>query len=252
MRKVAIIQARMTSTRLPGKVLAPILGRPMLALQIERMLRSKATDEIVIATTSNATDDPVAALADRLGLRVVRGSEHDVLSRFALAVNASRADLVLRITADCPFMLPQLMDEAWDALGTGEAVDFVSNMLELTYPYGLAVEATRAKHLLSAHSLSTDAFEREHVTPYIWRRPQAFRIQSLRLEADHSFERWTVDTPQDLELVKKVFEGLYPLRPEFGMHDVIEFLNKQPELRLLNQGVQQNAVPAFSQARVNP
>lgn len=241
-RGVAIIvQARMGSTRLPGKVLAPVLGRPLLAYQLERLGRVRAVATIVVATTNLPADDVIASLCSALGVQVFRGSEHDVLSRFAGASAEVVADIIVRSTADCPLIDPTLVDEVVALVESGTC-DYASNTLERTYPRGLDVEAMTREALGIAAAEAIPGPEQEHVTPFIYSRPERFRLCGVRAGRDLSNERWTVDTPEDFELIRRILEELYPRRPDFGWEDVVEVLDRNPEWRLLNANVEQNPV----------
>jgi len=238
---VAIVQARMTSTRLPGKVLMPIAGRAMLSWQLERMRRARTLDRIVVATTTLASDDAVVALCEAEHCDVTRGSETDVLSRYVHAARLFDAATVVRLTSDCPLMDPALIDQAVQRFAdTG--CDYLSNMLQPTYPYGLAVEVMKRQALLAAGDEATDPQEREHVTPFIYWRPQRFRLQSLAMSPDLSHHRWTVDTPQDFELVSRILAALYQRQPDFGIADVLALLEQHPEWVKINAHVEQKAV----------
>ncbi len=240
MKTVAIVQARMTSTRLPGKVLMPILGIPMLALQIERMRRSLSLDGIVIATTIHAADDPIAALCSQQQVACFRGSEHDVLSRYAGAAKTFGADAIVRITSDCPLMEPRLIDQAVGVFVQSEGkLDYVSNMLQPSFPYGLAVEAFSRNVLEQANSEATQDAEREHVTPFIYWRPERFRLRSISHTPNLSHHRWTVDTPEDFELVSKIFAALYAENPKFDMQQVLQLLENHPQWLAINSHVEQ-------------
>lgn len=240
MKTLAIVQARMTSTRLPGKVLLPILGKPMLILQLERMRRAKALDDMVIATTVNAADDPIAHLADQEGVACFRGSEQDVLSRYAGAAQAFGGETIVRITSDCPLMEPDLIDQAVGAFVQSDGqLDYVSNMLQPSFPYGLAVEVFSRQVLDQAHREATLSAEREHVTPYIYWRPEQFRMKSINHLPDLSYHRWTVDTPEDFELVSKIFSALYSGNPQFNMQQVLQLLENHPDWMAINSHIDQ-------------
>ena len=240
MKTLAIVQARMTSTRLPGKVLLPILGKPMLALQLERMRRSKGLDGIVVATTTNSTDDPIVALCAKENVDCFRGSEKDVLSRYASAAQAFRADTVVRVTADCPLIEPDLIDRVVDTFFQAPGqLDYVSNMLQPSFPLGLAVEVFSRSALEQADRQATHDAEREHVTPYIYWRPDDFRLRSVNHQPNLSHHRWTVDTPEDFELIQKIFFELYPNDPQFGMQQVLELLANRSEWLLINSRIEQ-------------
>jgi spore coat polysaccharide biosynthesis protein SpsF len=198
-KRVAIVQARMTSTRLPGKILKPLLGEPMLQRQIARMRTAEALDEIVIATTNGASDDEVAELAHTLDVRCVRGSEGDVLGRYVLAAVASDAELVVRITADCPLIDGGVIDRIVKECETrASELDFVSNTLQRTFPRGLDVEAFYLDTLLRMDRQATSPTAREHVTYHLYaEQPALYRQLQIKDAVDHSALRWTVDTPLD-------------------------------------------------------
>ena len=167
MAAAAIIQARMTSTRFPGKVLAELDGQPMLSYMLKRVLRSKSLAQVVVATTTNDTDAPIIDLCDNLGVRTYRGDEFDVLGRYAAASEMVDADILVRLTADCPLMDPLLIDHAVNLFQASE-YDYLSNAIELTYPDGLDIEVFAKSALLKAHREATLPFHREHVTSFIW------------------------------------------------------------------------------------
>lgn len=240
MKTMAIVQARMTSTRLPGKVLLPILGIPMLSLQLERMRRATSIDGIVIATTVNAADDPIVELCIQQGIAYFRGSEQDVLSRYAEAAQAFGIDVVVRVTSDCPLIEPDLMDKAVAIfLQAHGELDYVSNTLQPSFPYGLAVEVFSRQVLDHAHRLAVQHAEREHVTPYIYWRPQQFRLKSFTHSENLSHHRWTVDTSEDFELVSKIYGALYPKNPEFGMKQTLQLFDKHPAWMHINRHIDQ-------------
>lgn len=241
MRTAIIVQARMTSTRLPGKVMLPLAGEPLLMRQVERLRRVRSVDGIVVATTLNATDEPLVALCSELGLPCFRGSEHDVLSRFAGAALRHQVDVVVRVTSDCPLIDPALIDLVVDAYsGTGS--DYVSNMMPPTWPYGMAVEVFSSGALHEACAEATAPAEREHVTPFIYWRPERYRLRNVESPVNLGHHRWTVDTPEDYELVRLLFEQLYPRSPEFSMQDVLSLIDAHPHWFRINQHVQQKSL----------
>lgn len=243
MNVVCIVQARMTSTRLPGKVLKEVLGKPLLEYEIERLQRCRSLSKIVVATTVLPSDDAVVTLCEQLGVSVFRGSEEDVLSRFAQAAKLYQADVVVRVTADCPLLDPAVVDLVVQTyLESADKYDYVSNTLERTYPRGLDVEVFSAKALQLAQANSVNAEEREHVTVYIYRRPQEFSIYQVKEEADNSNQRWTVDTPEDFQLVEQIIQALYPGKRQFSMRDVLGFLRENPQLMALNANTEQKEV----------
>lgn len=243
MSTAIVVQARMGATRLPGKVLKPILGRPMLSYQVERLRRCKAADRLVIATTDKPADDAVAAFCATEALALVRGSESDVLARYHAALEAFPAQTVVRVTADCPLIDPALVDQVIGAFAAEPGrYDFVSNMLEKTYPYGMAVEVVSAQALREAHREARDPAEREHVMPFIYRRPERYKLRSLTMSPDLSHHRWTVDTPEDFELVSRILGELYPRKPQFTMADVLALLERHPDWPAINAHVAQKTV----------
>lgn len=240
MKTALIVQARMGSTRLPGKVLLPLAGEPMLRRLLERLSRVALADSIVVATTTEAGDDVLEEFCRSEGINYYRGSSSDVLSRYFEAARRFDAELVVRITADCPLIDSSIIDRAIDLIRSSRGeIDYVSNMHPPTYPYGMAVEAFSFSNLAKAHREATQADEREHVTPYFYWNPDKFRLETISMHPDLSHHRWTVDTPQDYELVKRIFERLYPAKPHFAMGDVLELLDQNPDWVLINSDVQQ-------------
>jgi spore coat polysaccharide biosynthesis protein SpsF len=236
---VGILQARMSSTRLPGKVLLPLLGRPMLERQIERVRRSRRVDRLVIATTVDPTDDAIVSLASELAVECYRGSAEDVLDRYFQVAALLRPSHVVRLTADCPLADCRLIDRAVDFALTG-GFDYASNTLRPTWPDGLDVEVITFAALETAWREARGPVEREHVTPFIVARPERFRHGSLEGDADLSAMRWTVDEPSDFEFVSRVYEALYPQDPAFTTEDIVVLLGQRLELMNINQGIERN------------
>lgn len=251
MTTLIIVQARMTSTRLPGKVLLPLAGEPMLKRLVERLRRVRHADGIVVATTTNPTDDPIAALCARLGVPCHRGSEHDVLSRYADAARLHGADVVVRITSDCPLIDPALIDRVIAAYDEGGS-DYVSNMLPPTWPFGMAVEVFSAAALAQAHTEATQAAEREHVTPFLYWHPERYRLRNVASPLDLSHHRWTVDTPEDYTLVSRLFDHLMPTHPHFTQADVLALLDHHPDWIAINQHIRQKPATETQTAKENP
>ena len=240
MKTVIIVQARMTSTRLPGKVLKQVLGKPLLEYQIERLQRVKLANEIVIATTTNETDEPIVELCNRLAVAYFRGSEDDVLSRYYGAATAHKADLVVRVTSDCPLIDPQVIDTVIDyCLQNQSHYDYVSNSLERTYPRGMDTEVFSFSTLQQAFGEATAQPDREHVTPFIYRQPARYRLGHVIYSEDCSHHRWTVDTPEDFELIQKIIEAVYPNQPNFTLEDCLRLLQEQPAWYLINSHIEQ-------------
>jgi spore coat polysaccharide biosynthesis protein SpsF len=212
----------MTSSRLPGKVMAPVLGEPMIGRQVERLRRSSRIDELMVATSTDRSDDPLAAYCEVLGLEVFRGSLEDVLDRYRAAVaRRPQATTIIRLTADCPLTDPQLIDQVIDHHHEVGA-DYTSNTLGTrTYPHGLDAEVIRTGVLLQAAERAEDYYEREHVTPYVYRRPEIYRLAGVARHASLAALRWTVDTPPDLAFVRDVYAKLYPFDPGFGTDAIV-------------------------------
>jgi spore coat polysaccharide biosynthesis protein SpsF len=238
-RTVAIVQARTGSTRLPGKILLPLLGTPVLAHVVDRLRCAQLLDDVVVATTVLPGDDAVAELAAANGWPVTRGSEDDLVSRYLDAAHAHSADRIVRITSDCPLIDPDLVDDVVRALGP--RVDYTSNSLApRTTPRGLDAEACTIEALERVDREDHDPASREHATPYLYRNPDVFRIVRVDLERDWSEHRWTLDTPEDYELLTRIFEGIG--RPDFGWREVLAIVEAHPEWSELNRHVRQKTV----------
>ncbi len=232
---LAILQARMSSTRLPGKVLRPILGRPMLALQIERLRLAKTLSRIVVATSTGAQDDPIAALCDDIGADCFRGPLEDVLARFIGALDAfGPAEHFARLTADCPLTDPDLIDRAvGEHRETG--ADYTHVQRRWSFPKGLDVEVCRTASLRAVDALARGE-DREHVTRFIYTHPDRFRIHAIDRDPPLRF-RWTVDTAEDFAFVEAVYRDLYPANPAFTTQDILDWQARHPE-RVLVHGVE--------------
>lgn len=240
MNVVAIIQARMTSTRLPGKVLREVLGKPLLEYQVERLRRCRHLDELVVATTRNAADDPIVALCERLAVPTHRGSEHDVLERYFDAATRFQADPVVRLTSDCPIIDPAVVDRVVSFyLEHPGQYDHVSNAIVRTYPRGMDTEVFSYAALQLAHGEARLPPQREHVTPFLHRQPNRFRLGHVTYGQDESRHRWTVDTEEDLDLITRLISALYPANPNFTMEDCLDLLQQHPEWSLINAAVEQ-------------
>jgi spore coat polysaccharide biosynthesis protein SpsF len=230
---LAILQARMSSTRLPGKVLADVAGAPMILRQIERLKRSRRIEGFVVATSTDASDDALAALLALDGVAVHRGPLDDVLARYAGALERYPAQVAVRLTGDCPLADPQVIDATIDLLMDND-LDYAANTpARRTYPKGLDVEVMRAPCLLRAAREAADPYEREHVTPFLYRHPEIFAQDFISQDADEGEVRWTVDRPDDLDFVRAVYEGLYPNQPAFTSDDVRAFVRARPDLARL-------------------
>jgi len=239
-RVVAIIQARMGSTRLPGKVLAEIAGVPMLVRTVERARLAMTVHDCMVATTWDAQDDAVEALCLTHGYRIFRGSVDDVLDRYYHAAVRASADVVVRLTADCPLLDPALVDlTVRTFLDASPPADLVVNRLpgERTFPIGLDVEVVSFAALEQAWREAVEPHQREHVLPFLYDPPGRFRVVRLNAERDYGRLRWTVDTREDLEFVRQVYARL-GARGEFGWRDVLALVQAEPGLAEINAGVQ--------------
>jgi spore coat polysaccharide biosynthesis protein SpsF len=246
---LAILQARVSSSRLPGKVLAPILGQPMLARQLERLRRARLIDRLVVATSDDSSDDAVAALCAALGIGCYRGSLNDVLARFHGAYCAyGPAQHVVRLTGDCPLIDPAIVDLVIRRHLAGIA-DYTTNGIQPTWPDGQDVEVMRAEGLQRAFTEAHLSYEREHVTPYIYMHPEIFQIEHVKGPRDLSALRWTVDEAADLAMVREVYAVLYPVNPDFCLDDVIALLAQRPELVDINSSFRRNEGYDLSVAR---
>jgi spore coat polysaccharide biosynthesis protein SpsF len=253
-RVVAIIQGRMSSSRLPGKILADIAGQPMLQRVFIRTSRAATVNETIFATTTDTSDDPVEEYCDFSGIPFTRGSLYDVLDRYYQTAKQAKADVVVRITADCPVIDPILIDDVVNTLLDGE-YDFVCNRLpppwHRTYPIGLDVEACTFKVLAKAWKEAKEPQHREHAMPYFYegveltRRsrtletgisPRGFKIALLHYVTDFGDYRWTVDTPEDLEFMRQVYSR-FDGRDDFSWKDVLDLIHNEPQLMEINAGV---------------
>lgn len=235
---VAILQARMNATRLPGKPLKKVLAKPLLSYELERLKRAKTLDQIVVATTTGPQDQQIVDLCKMENVLVFRGSEEDVLNRYYNAAKQFDADIVVRVTGDCPLIDPEVVDRVVNFY-LNHQYDYVSNTRLLTYPRGLDVEVFSIKLLEKAVSEAKLPSEREHVTPYFYLHPELFKIGNVACEIDLSKHRWTVDTEEDFQLITKIIETLYPKKSDFVMNDVLELLKMHPEWITINAHIKQ-------------
>lgn len=215
MRIYIIVQARMSSTRLPGKVMMEVLGKPLLEYQLERLQRTERP--IIVATTTNEIDDPIISLCEKMDVPTYRGDEHDVLSRYYEAAIQAHADTIVRITADCPLIDPDVIEKVIRYY-LDHDVAYVSNSVERSYPKGMDTEVFSIDLLKQAYAHAKAAGEREHVTPYMYTH---FPIKSVFYSSDLSDLRLTVDYQEDFEVVKSVIEELYPKNPEFTLEEIL-------------------------------
>jgi spore coat polysaccharide biosynthesis protein SpsF len=236
MKIVAIIQARMGSTRLPGKIMKEVLGKPILWYVVERVKKSKKVTDVIVATSANKEDDVVEEYLEKLNVKVYRGSDSDVLARYYGAAKSSGADAIVRVTSDCPVIDPDLIDEMIE-LFMKEPCDYASNTVERTFPDGLDVEVFTFKALEKAYNEATIPIEREHVTPYIWKNPRLFKSKQLKDGQDFSHYRWTIDWEQDYVLIKKIYTMLKDKGPFFKKNDIMDLYHRHPELTKINMSM---------------
>jgi len=237
----AIIQARMGSTRLPGKVMMDLAGQLMLVRVVNRVRRASRLDEVVVATTTNPNDDSIVDLCQERGWQFFRGNQEDVLDRYYHAASAFRADVVIRITSDCPLIEPEIVDRVVNEfLSHYPQVEYVSNNLQRTFPLGLDVEVMSFGALERAWQEDSNPSWREHVTPYLRRHPKKFRTRNVDNDIDYSYMRWTVDTIEDLTFVRKIYN--YFQNDTFTWREVLHLLETHPEWLEINRHVQQKIV----------
>ena len=240
MSTLAIVQARMSSTRFPGKVLADLQGEPMIIRQVERIRRATTLDQVVVATTTDQTDDELVVILERAEIPCVRGDLDDVLGRFIQVLDHYNPDVVVRLTADCPLTSPSVIDQVVTAFHESNA-DYLSNTMTPTFPDGLDVEVVKAEVLRKVNAVTQDKPEREHVTLGVYRREDQFEIRNFAQGQDLSKLRWTVDTPDDFAFVSDVYNELFPINPEFEMNDVLQYLERHPERSRTEQDAVRNA-----------
>jgi spore coat polysaccharide biosynthesis protein SpsF len=240
LKVVAIIQARMGSTRLPGKVLLDLEGETVLSRVVNRLRRAGRIDELLVATTDRAADDAIIKECRNLCVPVSRGAQDDVLDRYFRAAQLAKAKVVVRITSDCPLIDPEITNKTIAAFIQADA-DYASNTLVRTYPRGLDTEVMTIAALGKAWQQARKPYEREHVTPYIYEHPTEFKLLSLTENADYSGHRWTVDKPEDLELVRAIYARFQGITV-FGWRDVLDLLDREPSLMELNRSVVQKTL----------
>ena len=243
--KVAVvIEARMGSTRLPGKVLAPIMERPMLSFLLERVKRAKTIDEIVVATTTKAADDKIEGLAKEEGVKVFRGSEEDVLQRVTLAAQELRADAVVRLTADCPLVDWRIVDRLVKIYQQGN-YDYISNVIERSFPLGFDIEVFSFKKLQEIEKTATEKVYREHPPYYFYAHPSKFRLKNWKAQGKMNWPdlRVTLDTKEDYLVLTKIFEELYPKNSDFSAEEVVSLMRLHPEWAAINSQIKHRHLP---------
>ena len=243
MKTVAIIQARMGSTRLPGKVMKKLSGKSVLEHVIRRVQACRLLDDVVVATTLSPADDVIVAEAEQCGAKWFRGNEEDVLDRYYRAAEQFQADVVVRVTSDCPLFDPELLGKMILSFRTmnsrDKPLDYLSNTLRRTFPLGLDAEVFPWNALEYAHFHSRNQYEREHVTPYIYEHPEIFSLHSFEGNEDLSCHRWTLDTEDDLKLISKIYSELYRENEIFPTNRVIALLGANLEWKEINGHVRQ-------------
>lgn len=237
---MATIEARMRSSRLPGKVLLPVAGKPLLEHLVERLRRVPSLDEIVMATTIGGTDAPLVRLSSQLGIGCFRGSEQDVLGRVADAARTFQADVIVEITSDCPLIDPGIVERCIRKyLETG--ADYVSNALKPSYPMGMNAQVFARHTLEEVSRLTHDPADREHVSLYIYSHPEKYRLLNVAASQQHTRPklRLTLDTIEDYEVISAIFGSLYTDKKDFDLSDILTFLDSHPEIAAINARVQQ-------------
>jgi spore coat polysaccharide biosynthesis protein SpsF len=240
MKIVAIVQARMGSSRLPQKVLKDLSGATVLGRVLNRLGRSLLIQESLVATTIEPADDAIVEHCARTGRKVFRGSELDVLDRYYQAAKYVNADVVVRITSDCPVIDPEVTDATIRAFLDRHA-DYASNVRVRTFPRGLDTEVMTVQALERAWHESSKPYQREHVTPYIYENPGEFKLHGIENDTDCTRHRWTVDTPEDLQLLRVIYER-FNGRDDFGWREVLELVEGEPSLADINRHIAQKAV----------
>ena len=234
---LCIVQARSSSSRLPGKVLKPILGKPMILHELERLQRSKRIDKIVLATSQDKSDDVLAKVVDESGAEVYRGSLDDVLDRYYQCAKIYRSDHVVRITGDCPVIDWRIVDAVLEK-HLEEENDYTVTTEH--FPDGLDTEIFRFSVLERAWKEARLASEREHVTQYFRKHGEIFKLGQVDCKQNLEEMRWTVDEPQDFELIRQIYGALYLDNKDFSMQDILRLLEQRPEMSTINQGIQRN------------
>ena len=240
---VATIEARTGSSRLPGKVLMPVLGMPALARLVERLKRARRVDAIVLATTVNPEDDALEELGRSLGIGVYRGSEEDVLDRVLQAAACAGAGDIVEITGDCTLLCPEILDQAVEIYLRGD-VDVVSNTWEPSYPQGIDAQVFRYASLADAARRTSEPAHREHVSLYFYEHPELYRIHRFQAPAEFRAPelRFQLDYPEDLAFIRSVYGELYPVNPEFSLQDIFALLCRKPELKDINSACKEKPV----------
>lgn len=234
MKTIVTIEARMGSSRLPGKVLKEVCGKPVLQHLVERLRRCRLPDEIVVASTVNPLDDAIEALCGRIGVACFRGSEADILDRLIQAARSRGAELIAQTTGDCPLLDPEIVDRGIGLFRASE-VDYVSNRLERTWPCGQDVQVFPLAVLERVAARTQDPVDREHGSYYIYTHPREFTMKNFQApDLRCPAKRWVLDYPEDLEFMREIYGRLYPQKPDFDTYDVLALLEKHPDIEALN------------------
>lgn len=235
----AIIQARTGSARLPGKVFKTLAGRPMLWHVVDRLSHSKMLDKIIIATTTQPEDDQIEGFCSANNILCYRGSSNDVLSRYYETAKIYNAEIIIRITADCPVIDPYILDDMLKQFINEGNIDYMSNSILRTFPRGLDAEIFTFATLETTFNEAKLDYEHEHVTPYIYHNPEKFTIKNYVNKTDLSSYRWTVDTSEDFRLIEEIYNSLYQKDKIFLFKDILQLIEKRPELTEINQDIKQ-------------
>ncbi len=233
---VATIEVRMTSTRLPGKVIMPMAGKPALQLLVERLRRSKFVDEVVVATTTNAADDAIATMCESIGCAYHRGSENDVLARVLGAAQEHKADIIVEICGDCPLVDHRQVDKLLELMHEG-GYDAVANNLDRSFPIGFDIRIFKTELLANLDRESQDPYDREHVSPHFYNNPERYKVGGLSAEGNMRRRdiRLTLDYKEDYDIISKVFEKLLPTKEDFSAEDIVALFEREPELMDINK-----------------
>jgi spore coat polysaccharide biosynthesis protein SpsF len=239
----AVVAARMTSSRMPGKSLVPLAGTPSLAHLIRRLRRSRYLDGIVIATTDRRTDDPIRSCARTEGVAVFSGSEDDVLDRTVRAAESVGASIIVQVTGDCPLIDAAVVDRTIEAYLV-ERPDYACNRMPESYPNGMDTEVFATSLLAEVSKITEDPADREHVSLYIYEHPERYRLLNVTAPNEHHWPelRLTLDTEEDYRLISAIFDALLPRDPAFGLSDTLKWLRENPKMLELNRTVDQKPV----------
>ena len=235
-RIVTVVQARNASTRLPGKIFLPLMGKPLLIRMVERVQAAKMAGDVVVATTTDSIDNKTYDLCRDNNIPCYRGHPEDLLDRHFQCAKSYGADAVLKIPSDCPLIDPAIVDRVIEKYLCNQ-VDYVSNLHPPSYPDGQDVEVVSFPALEKAWLESSQDFEREHTTPYLWERPDEFRILNVEWESGQDLSmthRLTIDYPEDYEMIKLIYENWFPKNPRFGLPDIMQLLQEKPEIQQIN------------------